>query len=88
MFAVQGVYPYIYSGGLSLDHGRLEEDVLIDKAEVVVQLGHSASEHPLRRLTGALQRHSRLRKANPSSEPTTPNYLTLVERKTPEARRD
>ena len=49
-------FTYIDPRRLSLDNGRLKENVFIDKAEVVVQLGDCSREHPLRRLAGALEK--------------------------------
>ena len=45
---------YIDPWRLSLYNARLKENILIDKAEIVVQLGDSSREHALRRLPRAL----------------------------------
>ena len=52
---------YIDSWSLSLDDGGLKKDVFIDKSEIVVQLGHRPSEHPLRGLLLTLLLGRRLR---------------------------
>ena len=43
-------HKYIDSWSLSLDNGGLKKDVLIDKTEIVVQLGHRPRKNPLRGL--------------------------------------
>ena len=49
------VVTYVDARRLSLDNGGLKENVLVDKSEIVVQLGDGAREHALARLPGALE---------------------------------
>lgn len=55
---------YVDARNGSLHHRRLEENLSVDEAEIVVKLGDGAGEDPLSRLAGALEKRSRYKLAN------------------------